>query len=132
MKVTLNKQCKRISFSLLPTDSVFHSLARITGPFGSICRVFNLGVGEAVSKAAVGGLKTSLQLLSREYLGLLKLFRQRFTLHGVGYKSYAPKSFSKSSFIFRVGFGAAEMRYDFPAMLKGRARKQKATYYNLW
>lgn len=125
MKISLAKQCKRISFCLLPTDSVFHNLVRVTGPFGSLCRVFNLGVDNIVAKSAVGGLKTSLQLLAREYVGLLKLFRQRFTLHGVGYKSYAPKSLSRSSFIFRVGFGAAEMRYNFSSLLKGRARKQK-------
>jgi hypothetical protein len=132
MNLGFFKRCKRFRI-LIKIFSTFHRLMFfLVGPYGQIVLFSSLLGGSKLRSNRLfepdtfgGHLKTTVQKTFMGVRGLFSPFYKRVSLFGTGYKSYVPKVFKRNAFIFRVGFGGAEIGSSLSKFVKGRARKQR-------
>lgn len=132
MNLGIFKRHKRFRF-LVKTLFEFRSLVVfLLGPYGQTV-FFSPLVGGGLASGKIpfepqtfnGHTKTTFQKVFTAVKGLFSPFHKRVSIFGTGYKSYAPKIFKRRAFVFRVGFGGAEIGSFFSVFVKGRARKQR-------
>lgn len=104
------------------------TFVKIAGPYGEasiFLPSYCIGVLPFEPSSSKGGFKRGVQRIFSFMRGLYSPFWYRLNIFGTGYKAYCPKSFSRSTYVFRVGYGAVELARRLKYGVKARARKQK-------